>query len=150
MTHDRFGRSNLHTNGKLTHCLRSTGTPQPDDTLNETTHIENNHYRQNYAELPKPVVFMPVPASTSGRINEDFLRLLFLHANRETIVLVGELPEESAQFRFIRASCLVNVKGSVGLMLTKVSVMRVTIPLDLSTQTFCYHVLFTLVSQRLF
>ena len=116
MTHDRFGRSNLHTNGKLTHCLRSTGAPQPDGALNNAARIENNHYRQKYAELPEPVVFMPVAASTSGRINEEFLRLLFLHANREASALAGELPEESAQFRFIRAACLANLKCSIGLM----------------------------------
>ena len=45
MTHDRFGTSNLHTNGNLTNCLRSTGSPQPDDTLNNTVRIKNNHYR---------------------------------------------------------------------------------------------------------
>ena len=71
-----------------------------------------------------------------GRINEEFLRLLFLHANREASALYGELPEESAQFRFIRAACLANLKGSIGLMLVKGSVMRVTIPLDLSTRPF--------------
>ena len=136
MTHDRFGHSNLHTNGKLTYCLRSTGTPQSDDTLNDISRIKNNHYRQKYAELPEPVVFMPVAASTSGRINEDFLRLLFLHANREASALAGELSEESAQFRFIRAACLANLKGSIGLMLDKASAMRVTIPLDLSTRSF--------------
>ena len=54
---------------KLTHCLRSTGAPQPDGTLNKATRMKNNHYRQNYAELPEPVVFIPVAASTSGRIN---------------------------------------------------------------------------------
>ena len=136
MTHDRFGRSNLHTNGKLTHCLRSTGAPQPDGALNNAARIKNNHYRQKYAELPEPVVFMPVAASTSGRINEEFLRLLFLHANREASALAGELPEESAQFRFIRAACWANLKGSIGLMLAKASAMRVTIPLDLSTRPF--------------
>ena len=73
MTHDRFGRSNLHTNGKLTYCLRSTGAPQPDDVLNKVAHIKNNHYLQNYAEIPESVVFMPVVESTSGRINEEFL-----------------------------------------------------------------------------
>ena len=94
---------------------------------------------------------MSVAASTSARINEEFLRPMFLHANREASVLAGELPEESAQFRFIRASCLANLKGSIGLMLSKVSVMRVTIPLDLSTRSFIhYHVLFTLIPQRLF
>ena len=38
--------------------------------------------------------------------NEEFLRLLFLHANREASALAGELSEESAQFRFIRAALL--------------------------------------------
>ena len=121
MTHDRFGRSNLHTNGKLTHCLRSTGAPQSDGSLNNDARIKNNHYRQKYAELPEPVVFMTVSASTSGRINEEFLRLVFLHSLRDVSVWAGELPGESAQFRFIRAACLANLKGSIGLMLAKAS-----------------------------
>jgi hypothetical protein len=79
---------------------------------------------------------MPVAASTSGRINEEFSRLLFLDAHRDASALAGELSEESVQFRFIRAPCLANLKGSIGLMLTKDSVMRVTIPLDLSTRSF--------------
>ena len=95
ITHDRFGLSNLHTNGKLTQCLRSTGPPQTDGVLNNATHIGNNHYRQNYDELPEPVVFLTVSVSTSGRVNEEFLRLLFLDVNREASVLTGELSEES-------------------------------------------------------
>ena len=62
MTHDRFGLS---------------GSPQSDGTLNNVARIENNHYRQKYDELPEPVVFIPVATSTSGRINEEFLCLLF-------------------------------------------------------------------------
>ena len=57
------------------------------------------------------------------------------HVNREASVLTGEFPEESVQFRFIRAVCLANLKGSIGLMLVRVSVMRVTTPLDLSTRS---------------
>ena len=79
---------------------------------------------------------MSVTSSTSGRINEEFLHLMFLHANREASALSGELLEESAQFRFIRSSCLSNLKGSIGSMLPKTLVMRVTIPLDLSTRSF--------------
>ena len=71
-----------------------TGAPQPDGALNKAARLKNNHYRQNYAELPEPVVFIPVSTSTSGRINEDFLCLLFLHVNREASALAGELPEE--------------------------------------------------------
>ena len=79
---------------------------------------------------------MPVTDSTSDRINEEALCLLFLHANREASDLSGELLEDSDQFRFIRADCLPNLKGSLGLMLAKSSGMRVTIPLDLSTRPF--------------
>ncbi len=74
--------------------------------------------------------------STSGRVYEDFARLLFLHTHREASILAGELPEESEQFRFLRASRLSNLKGSVGLILTKSSSIRVTIPIDLSTSPF--------------
>ena len=50
--------------------------------------------------------------------------------------MTNELPEESDQFRFLHTACLVNLKGSVGLTLTKESVMRISIPLDLSSRPF--------------
>jgi hypothetical protein len=65
-----------------------------------------------------------------------FSRLLFLQANREASALANEIPEESGQFRFLRATSLSNIKGSVGLILTKTSVMRISIPLDLSSRLF--------------
>ncbi len=71
-----------------------------------------------------------------GRVYDDFVRLIFLHTHRESSILDGELPQESEQFRFFRASRLVNIKDSVGLILAKVSTMRVTIPIDLSTRPF--------------
>ena len=55
------------------------------------------------------------------------MRLLFLHVHRHASDLDGELPEESAQFGFIRACCLANLKGSIGLMLTNVSVKECTV-----------------------
>ena len=64
MTHDHLGHSTLHTNGTLTHRLRSIGTPQPDGALNNTARVKNNHYKRIYADLSEPVVFMPVAAST--------------------------------------------------------------------------------------
>jgi hypothetical protein len=94
------------------------------------------HYRQIYADRPDPIVFLPVAVSTSGRVYEDFTRLFFLHTHRETSILVGELPEESEQFRFFRDSRSANLKGSVGLILAKASARRVTIPIDLSTRSF--------------
>ena len=60
----------------------------------------------------------------------------FLHDHREASVLVNEIPEESEQFRFLRAACYANIKGSVGLILAKTSAMRISIPLDLSSRPF--------------
>ena len=94
------------------------------------------HYHQLYIDRSEPIAFMPVVVDTSGRIYDDFLHLIFLHDHRETSDLVNEIPEESGQFRFLRASCLANTKGSVGLILAKESVMRISIPLDLSSRSF--------------
>ena len=49
--------------------------------------------------------------------------------------LANELPEESDQFRFLRASCFANLKGAVGLIMAKASAMRISIPLDLSSRS---------------
>ena len=76
---------------------------------------------------------MSVAVDTSGRIYDDFLRLLF-HTHRETSAPAKEIPEETGQFRFLRAPCLTNIKGSVGLLLSKASAMRISIPLDLSSR----------------
>ena len=58
---------------------------------------------------------MPVAVDTSGRMYDDFLRLLFLDTRRESLALPNDIPEESGHFRFLRAPCLANIKGSVGL-----------------------------------
>jgi hypothetical protein len=79
---------------------------------------------------------MSVVVDTSGRVYDDFSRLLFLHVHREASALANEIPEESDQFRFLRAACYDNIKGSVGLILAKASVMRISIPLDLSSRPF--------------
>jgi len=86
------------------------------------------------------VSFIPVAVDTSGHIYDDFSRLLFLHDHRETSDLTNDIPEESGQFHLLRAACLDNIKGSikgsVGLILAKVSVMRISIPLDLLSRSF--------------
>ena len=71
---------------------------------------------------------------TTGRMYDEFIRLLFLHTHRETSALASELPEESDQFRFLHSSCFANLKGPVGLIMTKASAMRISIPLDLSSR----------------
>jgi hypothetical protein len=84
-------------------------------------------------QTQEPNVFMPVVVDTSGRIYDDFLRLLFLHDHREASTLTNEIP---GQFRFLRPGCLGNIKGSLELILVKAPVMRISIPLDLSSRTF--------------
>ncbi len=94
------------------------------------------HYRQLYLDRPEPIAFMPVAVDTSGRIYDDFLRLHFLYAHHEASALANDIPEESGHFRFLRAACLTNIKGSVGFILAKASAMRISMPLDLSSRTF--------------
>ena len=83
-----------------------------------------------------PIAFLPVAVDTSSRIYDDFLRLLFLHAHREASALANEIPEEYGHFRFLRHVCFANIMGSVGLILAKVSAMRISIPMDLSSRPF--------------
>jgi hypothetical protein len=56
------------------------------------------HYRQIYADRPDPIVFLSITVSTSGRVYEDFTRLLFSHVHRDDSILTGELPEESVGY----------------------------------------------------
>ncbi len=94
------------------------------------------NYRQIYLDRPDPITFMSISVDTSCRVYADFNRLLFLYTHREGSVLTNELPEEWDQFRFLRPTCLDNLKGSVELILTKTSDMRISIPFDLSSHPF--------------
>ena len=102
----------------------------------EEVRIKIRHYRNVYLNHPDPISFIPLSVDTTGRLYDEFIRLLFLHAHREASPLANELPEESDQFRFLGSSCFANLKGVVGWIMTKVSDMRVSIPLDLSSRSF--------------
>ena len=82
-----------------------------------------------------PMVFIHLVVNATGRMYDEFIRLLFLQAHSEASVLATELAEESDQFRFLHASCFANLKGVVGLIMVKVSVIRISIPLDLSSRS---------------
>jgi hypothetical protein len=110
MTHTRYGRSHLNLNGQLTNTRSSDGVPEPDGAIKAVARKNILHYRQLYIDRPDPISFMPVAVDTSGRIYDDFLRLLFLHAHREASALANDIPEESGHFRFLRATCLANTK----------------------------------------
>ncbi len=87
-----------------------------------------------YINRPDPISFLPAAVDTTGRLYDDFSRLLFLHVNREASALSNEIPEESDQFRFLRAASYANSKGSVGLILAKTWTMRISIPLTVSAR----------------
>jgi hypothetical protein len=125
----------VHTTGQLTNTSRSDGAPELDGTLREVVRTKILHYRQLYLNRPDPIAFLPAAADTTGRVYDDFSRLLFLDAHREASALDNEIPEESGQFRFLRVARYANIKGSVGLILAKASAMRISIPLDLSSRS---------------
>jgi hypothetical protein len=126
----------VHTTGQLTNTRRSDDSPEVDGVSRELVRTKILHYRQLYINRPDPIAFLPAAVDTTGRLYDDFSRLLFLHTHREDSTLSNEIPEESGQFRFLRATCDVNIKGSVGLILAKVSAMRISIPLDSSSRPF--------------
>ena len=111
----------------MTNISRSDGAPEPDGDIKVVARKKIIHYRQLYIDRPEPIAFVPVAVDTSGRIYDDFLRLMFLHAHREASALANDIPAESGHFRFLRTACLANIKGSVGLILAKVSAMRISI-----------------------
>ncbi len=121
----------VHTTGHLTNLFPSHLPP-----LREVTRKKILHYRQLYINRPDPIAFLPTVVDTTGRLYDDFSRLLFLHAHRDASALSNEIPEESDQFRFLRVAWYANIKGSVGLILSKASTMRISIPLDLSSRPF--------------
>ena len=82
-----------------------------------------------------PIAFIPLAVDTTGRMYDEFIRLLFLHAHREASVLPKELTEESDKFRFLHTSCFVNLKGVVGLIMEKTSAMWISITLDRSSRS---------------
>jgi hypothetical protein len=135
-THTHSGSSHVHTTGQLTNTRRSDVAPESGGVLRVVPRKRVLHYRQLYINRPDPITFLTVPVDTSDQIYDDFSRLLFLYANREASALTNEIPEESDQFRFLRTGSHTNIKGSVGLILTKVSSMRISIPFDLSSRFF--------------
>jgi hypothetical protein len=136
LTHTRYGSSHVHTTGQMTNIRCSDTSPEFDGTLREVARTKILHYRQLYLNRPDPIAFLPAAADTTDRVYDDFSRLLFMHGHRETSALANEIPEESGQFRFLRAARYANIKGSVELILAKPSTMRISIPLDLSSRPF--------------
>jgi hypothetical protein len=79
---------------------------------------------------------MPAIASTSGRLHSEFVRLLFLQAQRETDRFFttdsGVLSAQSDRgfYHYRRAAVSSQVKSKVGLVLGKAAALRITLNLD--------------------
>ncbi len=80
---------------------------------------------------------MPAIAGTNGRLNSDFIRLLFLMSHRETDRFFAASGVQSAQsnlggtyFHFRLTVVLNQLKSKCGLLLAKAADLRVTLNLD--------------------
>ena len=78
MTHIRFGCSTLYPMVQLTNTRRSDGAPDPDVTFKEVTRIKIRDYRNLYLNHPDPIALIPLVVDTTGRMYDEFIRLLFL------------------------------------------------------------------------
>jgi hypothetical protein len=124
LTHTRYGSSHVHTTGQLTNTRRSDGAPELDGALREVARTKILHYHQLYINRPDPITFLPVEAMISYTFTVKF-RLLSTKYRRNRVNFAS----------FVRLAMLI-LKGSVGLILVKASVMRISIPLDLSSRPF--------------
>ena len=129
-------REFLHHNGAqrdlvfdltLTHerwC--DTDDPHKMHKLRQPTHInkplqeaakeKTAKYQSDYANDHR-ISFMPAAFSTSGRIDAEFLRLLFYHAHRESeevFRITGQLAQPNQDYVFSkRAACFNSLKNKV-------------------------------------
>ena len=83
---------------------------------------EYKKYRQlaNFSPASLKMDFVPAIASTSGRIHSELLRLLFLHAHRETTRFFEIFDDKHAQphtsrFTYRRAAFFNTLKSKTGL-----------------------------------
>ena len=62
-----------------------------------------------------------------------------MYVHREASALVHELSEESDQFRFLRSVCFIDLKGSVGLIMTNIGYVDFNPPEPFISVTHLYH-----------
>jgi hypothetical protein len=131
IAHDRVGSSSDPTlNGHLKYPNNL------DQSLNDAAAHKIRKYRADCNNRPPSVVsFMTAIPSTSGRLNSEFVRLLFLQAHRETDRFfaasgVQSAQSTSAQFHFRHAAFSQQIMGKVGLALAKAAALRINFNLD--------------------
>ncbi len=131
IVHDRVGSSTDPTlNGHLKYPNNL------DQSLNDTTAGKVRKYRVDYNNNPPNAVsFMPAITSTSGRLHNEFVRLLFLQVHRENdrffaVSGVQLTQPTSGIFHFLHTSFSSQLKVKVGNTLTKDVTLRINLNID--------------------
>jgi len=114
---DRIGSSTQHgLNGKL----------QLGDYLNARTRIKNNRYKRDYAA--KNIAFTPAILSVAGKIHPEFLRLLWVLADMQTVTYFNLVGDEedigNERFKWSRASTFSCNKNAIGLAVAYASAIH--------------------------
>ncbi len=128
IAHDRWGNSSDPSiNGHLRY------PNDIDGSLNEAAADKMRKYRADYNNNPPNAIsFMPAIASTSGRIHIEFVRHLFLQADRETDCFfeasgVQLAQHKCGQFHYRRAAFSSQLKSKIGNILA-VPILRCSSP----------------------
>ena len=96
-THDRCGSSKKVPNGTL--CVRNL--KNPDRLIAKAARDKFKKHRDLYNLLQGDIGFLPLVASTSGRLNADFIRLVYLHATKETKAFLDAIDPVDAEDRHV-------------------------------------------------
>ena len=95
-------------------------------------------YQSDYANDQR-ITFMPAAFTTSGRIDAEFLRLLFYHAHRESeefFRITGQLAQPNQDYVFSKRAAFFNgLKNKVGHIMAKASSLRVNLNLQPSAHS---------------
>jgi hypothetical protein len=115
IAHERWGSSTDPTLNWHLHYPNDLDKP-----LNEAAADKIRKYRADYNNNPPNAIsFMPAIASTSGRLHNEFLRILFLQAHRETDRFFAASGVQLAQhdrggFHYRRAAFSSQLKAKTG------------------------------------
>jgi len=114
---DRIGSSTQHgLNGNL----------QLSDYLNARARIKNNRYKRDYAA--KNIAFAPAILSVTGKIHPEFLRLLWVLADMQTVKYFNLVGDEedigNEHFKWSQASTFSYNRNAIGLAIAYASAIR--------------------------
>ena len=136
--HERYGSSKKFPNGTL--CV--SNLKNRDRPIEQEARNKIRKHRNSYNLLSGDIGFLPLVASTSGRLNADFIRLVYLHATKETKAYLDAIDPVDAEdghgadaaggrrdreFLVQRSRFLAALKTRLGLILAKAVAMRVMI-----------------------